>query len=225
MLPARTTVSGQLSLGHLTQNADLLPFTTNAALNAGPPPIASAGASADTLNVNLRAVTRPFADWSFTGEFRYNDFDNRTDINLYAYSVTDVRQASEPAASSAYDYVRRDFEVSAEYAVLRRTRLLGGFDTRRVERNDQDRSRTTTNRLWFRVRTRLADMSQVDMDLFTEERGGSDYNPAQALGAPQNPLLRKYNMADRDRRGLRVRGTLTPGRTQRPGLGAGIRPR
>jgi MtrB/PioB family decaheme-associated outer membrane protein len=47
-LPARTTLNGQVSLGHMTQNADLLPYTTNALLPVNPLPTATADAEADT---------------------------------------------------------------------------------------------------------------------------------------------------------------------------------
>ena len=59
ILPARTILNGQLSFGHSSQDEDLLPYTTNGSIAAGPLPTSSADAEADTLNLNLRAVTSP----------------------------------------------------------------------------------------------------------------------------------------------------------------------
>jgi len=210
LLPARTTLNGQLSLGHLTQNADLLPYTTNPAL-ATPLPVTSANTEVDTLNINLRAVSSPWRNITLEGELRYNDFDNKTPVNDYAYVITDVLPAAIAPPSSAYDYERRELKLRGEYRLTGKTRLHAGFDTKRQDRNNQDRSRTTTDRLWFRMRTRLGQSSNLDLDLFTEDRGGSTYTAATGPGSPENPLRRKYNMADRERRGLKLRGTIFTG--------------
>ena len=86
-------------------------------------------------------------------------------------------------------------------------RLHAGFDTKRYERNHQERSHTTTNRLWFRARTRVTRNVRIDFDLFTENRDGSSYTTVENPAAQQNPLMRKYNMADRDRKGFKARAS------------------
>jgi MtrB/PioB family decaheme-associated outer membrane protein len=210
LLPARTTLNGQLSIGHMTQNADLLPFTLNPGL-VTPLPTNSTNAAVDTINLNLRAVTSPWRKLTLEGELRYNDFDNETPINSYNYVVTDSAQALNAVPSSAYDYKRREIKLRGEYRLTGKTRLYAGLDTERFDRNKQDRSRTTTNRLWFRMRTRLNQTSNLNLDLFSEDRSGSTYSSTSNPAAPENPLMRKYNMADRQRNGLKVRGTVFAG--------------
>jgi MtrB/PioB family decaheme-associated outer membrane protein len=210
LLPARTTLNGQLSFGHMTQNDALLPYTANPAL-ANPLPVNSANAKVDTLNINLRAVSSPWRKITIEGELRYNEFDNKTPVNDYAYVITDVLPAAIAPANSAYDYERREFKIRGEYRLTGKTRLHAGIDTERMERDSQDRSRTNTDRLWFRMRTRLGQRSSLDLDLFTEDRGGSTYTPQSGPGAPENPLMRKYNMADRERRGMKLRGSVYAG--------------
>ena len=210
LLPARTTLNGQLGFGHMTQNAELLPYTTNPAL-AGTLPVSSANAEVDTLNVNIRAVSSPWRKVTIEGELRYNDFNNKTAVNDYDYVVTDSIPGSYAAPNSAYDYKRRELKLRGEYRLTGKTRLHAGFDTKRFDRNNQERDRTTTNRLWFRMRTRLARSSTLDLDLFSEDRDGSDYQAISTPGAPQNPLMRKYNMADRQRTGIKLRGSIFTG--------------
>jgi MtrB/PioB family decaheme-associated outer membrane protein len=207
LLPARTTLTGHISLGHLTQNADLLPFTTNPGL-ATPLPATSANAEVDTLNVNLRAVSSPWRKVTVEGELRYNDFDNKTPVSLYDYVVTDTASSNTPAPNTAYDYERSDIKLRGEYRLTRKTRLHAGFDTERFSRNDQARTRTTTNKLWFRMHSRLSNSSRFDLDLFTEDRDGSEYGVDGDPAAPENPLMRKFNMADRTRNGMKLRGTV-----------------
>jgi len=211
LLPARTTLNGQFSLGHMTQNADLLSYTTNTLLLVNPLPVTSADAEVDTLNLNIRAVSSPWNGVTLEGELRYNDFDNKTPLNGYDYIITDTVPAPVPVANSAYDYERRDIRLRGEYRLPAGMKLHAGFDTERFERNRQDRSRTTTNRVWFRLRTRLGHNADLDVDLFTEDRDGSDYQVTDNPTAPENPLMRKYNMADRERDGIRLRGSIYGG--------------
>ena len=211
LLPARTTLNGQLSVGHLNQNADLLPYATNMSLPTSPLPVSSADAEVDTLNVNIRAVSSPWTRVTLEGELRYNEFDNKTAINTYDYIVTDTVPAGVPVPNSAYDYERRDIKLRGEYRTSRRLKFYAGFDNERFERNRQDRKRTTTNRLWFRLRSRLGQSSNLDFDVFTEDRDGSTYSTVPNPAAPENPLMRKYNMADRERSGMKLRGSVYPG--------------
>ena len=211
ILPARTILNGQLSFGHSSQDEDLLPYTTNGSIAAGPLPTSSADAEADTLNLNLRAVTSPWDKTTFEGELRYNDFDNKTSINTYNYVITDSGLAATPVENSGYDYTRRDLKFRGEYRMSHKLKLHAGFDTKRFERNQQERSHTTTNRLWFRARSRVTRNSRVDFDVFAENRDGSSYRTVENPAAPQNPLMRKYNMADRDRTGFKAQGSIFGG--------------
>jgi len=210
LLPARTTLSGQLAVGHLTQNSDLLPYTTNPAF-AAPLPTSSADAEADSINVNLRAVTSPIKDWSFEGELRFNKLDNSTAVNVYDYVVTDVVPAGEGAQNTRYDFARREIKLRAEYRGWQGTRLSAGLDTGRMERKRQDREDATINRLWLSMHNRLHHYGTLQIDVSAEDRGGSSYQAVEKPGADENPLMRKYNMADRRRTALKARGTMFPG--------------
>ncbi len=208
LLPAHTTLNGQLGIGRMEQNENLLPYTTNTLLPATPLPSSSANAEVDTLNLNIRAVSSPWRSITLEGELRYNEFDNKTAINAYDYVITDTVPASVPVPNSAYDYERRELSLRGEYRLPGGMKLHAGFDNKRFERNRQDRDRTTTNRLWFRMRTRLGADADLDLDLFAEDRDGSGYTTVENPAAPENPLMRKYNMADRERTGLKLHGSV-----------------
>jgi MtrB/PioB family decaheme-associated outer membrane protein len=208
LLPARTTLNGQLSAGRMTQNDDLLPYTSNSLMAPMPLPTASANGEVDTLNLNIRAVSSPWRGVSLEGELRYNDFDNKTPVNAYDYVVTDTLPAGTPAQSTAYDYERRDIKLRGEYRLKSGMKFHAGFDNQRFDRSDQDRDHTTTNRLWFRFRTRIGDDADLDVDVFTEDRDGSTYTASANPAATENPLMRKYNMADRERSGIKFRGSI-----------------
>ena len=211
LLPARTTLNGQLSFGHLTQNEELLPYTSNTLLATNPLPVTSANAEVDTLNLNIRAVSTPWPKITLEGELRYNDYDNKTPVNVYTPIVTDTAPAVASVNNTAYDYTRRDIKLRGEYRLNSSLKFHAGFDTQRFDRNRQDRSRTTTDRIWFRLRTRTKNTSKLDIDLYTENRDGSTYSTVENPIAPENPLMRKYNMADRKRDGIKLRGSVYAG--------------
>jgi len=180
LLPARTTLNGQLSFGKLSQNEALLTTgTTNGKV--------------DTTNFNLRATSSPWRQVTIEAELRYNDFDNRTPAQI---------------GNIAYDYHRQEIKLRGEYRLRGGMKLYAGFENEQFERNRQDRSDTTTNRLWFTVRTRLGDMADLHINLFADDRDGSTYETVVNPLAPENPLMRKYNMADRQRNGARLHGSV-----------------
>ncbi len=180
LLPARTTLNGQLSFGKLSQDEAL-------------PTAGSANGKVNTLNANLRVTSSPWRQVTIEGELRYNDFDNETPTQF---------------ASIAYDYQRREIKLRGEFRLRGGTKLYAGFDNERFERNRQDRTDTTTNRLWFTVRTRLGDVADLHVNLFTDDRNGSTYETVIDPLAPENPLMRKFNQADRERNGARLHGSV-----------------
>jgi MtrB/PioB family decaheme-associated outer membrane protein len=83
-------------------------------------------------------------------------------------------------------------------------KLEAGFDTERTVRNRQDRTRTTNDRLWAGFRTRVSSRTHMKAEAFIEDRGGSDYEVRINNESQQNPLMRKYNLADRERYGFKL---------------------
>ena len=205
-LPARTMLSGQVSAGSLEQDDILLPYTINPTITTAPLPISRLDGKVSTLNYNVRVVSSPIEKLSLEGEIRYNEFDNEAPLDSFQYVITDVELAPAAVRNTAFGYERRDIKLSGNYRLRRRMKLYAGYDTRRFERNRQERRTTDTDRLWFRFSSRWSNVAEMNLDLFSEERDGSSYEFLGNPAAPQNPLMRKYNLADRDREGVRLRG-------------------
>ncbi len=87
-MPAHTTLNGSFSLIRMTQDDDILPFTTNtkiaqAATYAFFPGLAalprrSAEAQVDAINAVVNFSTRPTDYFGFEMKYRFNDHDNAT---------------------------------------------------------------------------------------------------------------------------------------------------
>ena len=218
LLPASTTVNGQISLGRMRQDQKLLPYTTNAAIATSPLPRSRADAKVDTTDVNLRVTSSPIQKLTVEGELRYNERDNDTPEDVYDYVVTDLFVSSEPAGNTAYDYQRFNYKLRGEYRVLPRTRLRAGYDYERFDRTRQERNHTRTDRVWARVNSQLMQLADIDIEVYTETRDGSSYKAITNASDPQNPLMRLYNMADRDRYGVRSYASLYTGERASLGL-------
>jgi len=210
-LPRRTIINGQISLGRMKQDENFLPYTSNSLIATSALPRNSPNAKVDTTNINLRAVSSPWQKVTLQGEFRYNERDNKTSENTYNYVVTDLFNSANSARNRAYDYERYDYRLRGEYRLPARTRLYAGYDYETDERTQQARSKTTTDRVWAQVRAKVTKIADLDVKVYTEKRDGSSYKQPTNTSTPENPLMRKYNMADRDRDGIKARASTYAG--------------
>ena len=217
ILPARTTLVGHASIGRMEQDESFLPYTINSQIATGLLPSPSADAEVETTSVGLRVTSSPMRKLTVEGDFRYNDRDNRTAEREFNYVVTDLFNAADSATNIAYDYERSEFRLRGEYRVLSRTKVQAGYDVEEFRRSGQERGTTDTGRLWLQLRTRAIPHLDVDVEFYAEDRDGSVYTPIENVAAPQNPLMRKYNMADRERDG--VKGTVSAYVTERINVG------
>ena len=218
LLPASTTVNGQISLGRMRQDQKLLPYTTNALIATSALPRSRADAKVDTTDVNLRVTSSPIQKLTVEGDLRYNERDNDTPEEVYDYVVTDMFVSPDPVSNVAYDYQRFNYKLRGEYRVLPRARLHAGYDYERFDRTRQERNHTRTDRVWARVNSHLMQLADLDVEVYTEKRDGSNYNTISDVPDPQNPLMRLYNMADRDRYGVRGYASLYNGERASLGL-------
>jgi MtrB/PioB family decaheme-associated outer membrane protein len=209
-MPARTILSGQVSFGRQEQDEDLLPYTVNPLVAVTPLPRETADAEVETTNASLRIVSTPVRMFSVEGELRYYERDNKTETDSWDYVVTDWVPVATPAENLAYDYERTDAELTAELRGSSRNRFFVGYDFQRYDRSLQERERTDTDRWWFRYNARPARVADINIEVYTETRDGSDYVPITGVPDPQNSLMRKYNMADRERDGLRAHLSIMP---------------
>ena len=206
-LPSRTTITASVARGRLEQDATLLDYTVNSALPVNPLPVTSADTRVDTTNILFRLNSKPSRKISVRAEYLYNEHDNRTARNQYDVILTD----SAPGGSvfnPIYDYERERWSLRADYRPWRNIALAGGVSSRDDTRSEQDRRETSTDRGWLELRTRLQGVASLKAEVYSEDRDGSEYGaPGNSINI-QNPLMRKYNLADRDRDGYRIRAAL-----------------
>jgi MtrB/PioB family decaheme-associated outer membrane protein len=196
-LPYRSRLTGLISLGRMTQNQALQPYTINAGLTTTPLPRSSLDGEVELMNAQLKIASRPTTKLRLTGELRYNERDNQTPIASYDYIVLDSFAKTGTVQNNPYSYKNSRINLDANYRFNAISSLRGGYTYNDMKREavDIEREETEENKLY--AKWKVKPHSTVDVELYGEagKRDGSEYT-AQGI---QNPALRKYYMADRDR--------------------------
>jgi MtrB/PioB family decaheme-associated outer membrane protein len=196
-LGEKTHASGYFAYGRMKQDEDLLPATINPQF-AVPLPQNSAEAEATVTDVKLQLSSNPAPRLGLDAEYQYHDRSSNTDSEQFQYVIADAALADAARDTLPYDFTQNLAKLSANYRFTPSTRLAGGVDYDRHDRNYQARGRTTEWTGWSELSVSPRDDVEVVVDVAYAERGGSNYDQV-SYGAPQNPLMRNYYLADRER--------------------------
>jgi MtrB/PioB family decaheme-associated outer membrane protein len=193
-----TRVTARLAIGRMEQNESLLPYSITPGLQ-NPLPRSSADGEVNTRNVQLKVGSRPTRNLSLNAAFTYNDRHNETPRTDYDYIITDTTLASDSRTNLNYSFTRESLDLNGAYRFNQVTRVLFGYKRNDIERTLQQIEKNSQDSYWAAVA--LSPHATLDFDLrYTRsERDGSEFGLVPETEPPQNPLIRKYNMADRDR--------------------------
>ncbi len=135
-LPARSRVTGYVSVGEWTQNEPLLPFTINSAIAPIPLDRPTARTEAEVTGAYFTFTSRPADRLWLSARFRRYDFDNQTPefhvTSSVAYDQT--LQASLLGGTEAFGYIRNWLDADASYELTRFTAVRVGYGLEDVER-------------------------------------------------------------------------------------------
>jgi MtrB/PioB family decaheme-associated outer membrane protein len=196
-LSGRTRVSGDIALGRMQQDETLLAASINPNLTVAPPR-ASANAKVDTLTANLKIISTVTDKLRVNAALRYNDRDNKTPSEVFNWVTTDAFIAA-PRRNLPYSFTDTTASLAANYRFSGITAVSGGYDYARKERTHQEVNNTTEDTFWARVNVRARENIDLAVRAAHADRSTSDYNPVAEINPAENPLLRKFNMADRER--------------------------
>jgi MtrB/PioB family decaheme-associated outer membrane protein len=213
-LAERTTLSANADVGRLEQDDDFLPYATDSTLAPEPLPRASLDGEVETTNLGLVLATSDAASlWNvleglrLRADVRYDERDNSTPQDAYAYVVTDTFPTGA-VTNLPYGTERLNYGLSGTWnlrhllAFLPDGQLLdvsGAWRHDDIERTYQDTSETSEDSGWGRVRYRPLSWLDFAVKLGSGKREVEDYQASSLLAAPQNPLMRKFYLADRER--------------------------
>ncbi len=221
-LMANTRLTGKLSYGQLSQNNELLPYTTNriipvggltiGMLNSGVMPPATralqraiapdAGdlnAQVNSTLAKLQLTSRPTPKLRVTASYTYSDRDNQTNQIARYYAATDWARSSNPRVNLPYGFTQQLGRLSAGYRLPLHSDLQLGVDYDRTDRTYQEVDQTNETTGWAKLKIKPVQMVEATLDYAHGRRDASDYQRVYAVYPPQNRLQRLSYLNGRDR--------------------------
>jgi MtrB/PioB family decaheme-associated outer membrane protein len=207
-----TTVNASFALGRMDQTDALTAYTINPTIISQPLPRSDFDGRADTTHANVRVTTRPIDRLRLSAEYRYNERDNKSGQYVWEPVQADSFP-TVPFENPVYGFENRDLSLLADYSFSRKVQGTAGWQQKVRERDYQNVNRTEEDSYWGRVRFRPVQLLTLSLKGETSSRDASRYQaiPSTGPGTEQNPLLRKYYLADRDRNSAQLQADIIPG--------------
>jgi len=216
----KTRATADIAVGRMKQNEPFVPVTLNATLPGFPfiPPRSSLDGEVKTLNANFK-VTSALSDLlRLNAVYSYNDHDNQTPQAIFNWVNTDTFVAT-PRTNLPYSFTQNKLKLSADYGRATKMRTSVGFDHEATERTYQQVDETTENTLWAKFITRALENTDLTLKVAHAKRDKSGDQTVPGLTPPDNPLMTKYNVADRERDSVGFRADIAASETVNVGLG------
>ena len=194
-----TVLAFSLASGRGEQDATLLPYTINP--NFAFPAIVLPGVNGevDTLNYGLTLTTRPLDKLNLKLSYRYDERDNGTPVNTWSRVITDAILSGDVEPNIPYSFERGKLQLSGTYRLLDSVTVSGGYDRSDIDRDFQEVASQTEDTGWGKLRWRPTGNLEATFKGGASSREVDEYDTDVGLTFGQNPLMRKYNLADRDR--------------------------
>jgi len=211
----KTRLSGDIAYGRMTQNDSFLPYGTAFAGPGG-----SLNGRAKTLDAALKLSSAVTDRVRLSAAYTHNDRDNQTPQSLYAVVSTDMF-AGTPRTNLPYSFKQDKLKLSAEYTASARLRGSVGADFDSNKRTYAEVDTTHENTIWGKVASSITDKIDLTLNLaHGERRNTGTFQPIVGITPPENPLLRRFNLANRNRDTIGLRADFMP--LERLSLGLGV---
>lgn len=197
ILPStRLMASG--AFGAAEQNDGFIASTINPGLATSPLPASNLDGRIDTRNYSVRLTSRPFTRLSVTADYVEDTRNNKTDQALYEQAVTDVYIGST-LANRPYSFYRRTGRLLADFTITRAVKVEAGMRSQRYHATFQDVAHSVTPSGWAEVRATVSSSFGFTLKYDRSHRMVQNYDVQPALIAVENPLLRRFDQANRIR--------------------------
>ena len=204
----KNRITTHFAIGRMLQDDQFLPYTVNPSLQPPSPtgplfplPRSSADARVNTYAANVALLSSINDKLRLTGRYTYEELENETPRAAYDYVIADTAVVSSANAPSnlPYSFKKQTLELSGNYLLLKRATLLAGLDYENYERTFQAVADSDEYAIWAKLTLQPSDKVDLALKLSRADRNGDSYELVPQTSPPQNPLMRKFNMADRER--------------------------
>ena len=200
-LGARTKATADIAFGRMTQNDNYLAATVNTSLPGYPfaLPRNSLNGEVDTTNGHIKLVSALTPKLRMKLAYIYNDHNDKTPQAAYTWVTTDSYVNVTTRTNLPYSFTENKIKLDADYRITSHTKISAGIDNDVMDRTYQEVTKTTENTYWARVKTTATKNVNFMLKFAHAKRDINNYQALPWLNPAEDPLLIKYNMADRDR--------------------------
>jgi MtrB/PioB family decaheme-associated outer membrane protein len=213
-LPHRSLASAYVSTGSLKDAGDpIMPQTINTATSPAPIARSTVDGEARTSSVNLTFVSRPTSTYDINVRYKLYDYDNKrpefpmTQRVAYDNSPSNISPA---IISQPFGLQRSAFDADLRYFMKNGMSSSVGYSHNGEERTHRIFESAGDNVLrltfdkvttqWFTLRSKYE----------YAHRRGSEFDDETLHEAGEQPGMRHFDMASRDRNRITVLGTVMP---------------
>lgn len=195
-----TTVSLSAAFGQIEQDAEFLAYTVNPDVGAEPLPRNSLDGEIDTTSYAFAVTSRPIDKTRLRLSYRYDERDNKTARDVWNRVIVDSLLSGSPEQNVPYSFERSRLKLSGDYDLLDSLRLSAGYERKDIDRDFQEVAEQTEDTTWAKLRWRPVQAFELDLRGGGSKRDIDSYNETFVMAFGQNPLMRKYHLAYRERR-------------------------
>ena len=204
-------LSGKAYWGKAKQNEPFLPYSVNPRYDDLELPRQSLDGKLDTsmYNISGRAYWRVLDRLDLTARYKKDERKNKTPIDVYTPILLEVGE-SDPRSNRPYGYDRQQATVELRYRPTYSIRVNAGGKRATLKRTYQSVHKNTEDSYWGELQ--VTPWAWLDARLKYEDlnRDSTVYEQQGNYDRLEHPLMRKYNMADRDRNRVTLQFDLFP---------------
>jgi MtrB/PioB family decaheme-associated outer membrane protein len=185
----------------MTQDAAYLAPTQNAVLAPTVPalPSQSLDGRANTFNGGVKLTAAPMEGLRLTASYHRDRRENRTPVQSYPTVTTDMILEPTPRSNTPFSFTQDRFQLVGDYRGPGSLRWSAGAEQDDRHRTYQEVVKTREATLWGKVVGQARENLSLSLKLAHSWRDNSTYGTSNWFGYSENPLLRKFYLADRVR--------------------------
>ncbi len=225
-LTPSTRIMANLAFGQMKQDEPLLPYTINPDLMVHTPvPLDRLDARINTTLFNLRLTSQLARRLGLYLNYRYDDRDNKTPRASWPYIAADSqdqRPAEDGRINLPYSYQKQNTEATFTYRMSGNVRFKAGMEYSDYSREYSEVSDADEFSWLAGLKLGAFETTSFNLDYRDSRRDVTAYignvpfiqshvpGTVDADEWENHPLLRKYNLTDRDREEFRFRADFFP---------------
>jgi MtrB/PioB family decaheme-associated outer membrane protein len=149
-------------------------------------------------NFSGRAYLRLANRLDLLAQYKVSERDNKTPVDVYTPILLDVLQSS-PRSNRPYGYERDTATLELRYRPTYNLRLNAGAKQDKLERTYQSVRKTDEDTYWGEIQFSPWAWISARLKVDQSDRSTTPYEQIGNFERAENPLMRKFNMAERDR--------------------------